>query len=304
MAAAITRPMLRYHGGKYRLAPLLLQLFPSHNVYTEAFGGAASVLLLKPRCHAEIYNDLDREVVNVFRVMQDKRQAKELERRLKLTPYAREEFLLAYQPTRSPIEKARRTIIRSFMGFGSDSITRTKASMVGFNTRISSTMATGFRWNGNNRSVTPAHDWISYSGFIPLFCERLQGVVLENRPAVDILIKMDKPDALHYIDPPYPFSSRKVGNGTTPAHRYRHEMTDRDHERLAEVVHSLKGMVIISSYPGVLYERLYRGWQTVSWEGGQYAGGTGKAASRYRTEMVYMNDACYNQQKQARLPLA
>lgn len=58
----VTKPALRYMGGKFRLAPWLLQFFPGHEVYTEAFGGAAGVLLQKPRAIGEVYNDLDGEV--------------------------------------------------------------------------------------------------------------------------------------------------------------------------------------------------------------------------------------------------
>ncbi len=137
----ITRPVLRYHGGKFRLAPKLIGIFPAHRVYTEAYGGGASVLLLKPRCYAEIYNDLDGEVVNVFRVLQNPSKAHRLERLLRLTPFAREEFLLSYRDSSCEVERARRTIIRSHMGFGSDSISRMKASRAGFNTRLSSRSA-------------------------------------------------------------------------------------------------------------------------------------------------------------------
>ena len=296
------RPVLRYHGGKFRLAPRLIDIFPPHRIYTEAFAGGASVLMLKPRCYAEIYNDLNGEVVNVFRVIQNRRQAKALEAALRLTPYARQEFLLSYKQGRSEIERARRTIIRSFMGFGSDSISRMKASRAGFNTRLSSVMSTGFRWNANQSGTTPASDWAHYPANIQQFCERLQGVVIEQRDASDVLRKMDSPETLHYVDPPYPGSTRKVGNGTTPEHRYRHEMVaDKDHKGLASVLRSLRGMVIISSYPNPLYDRLFRGWHTLDWTGGQFC--SANTNSQKRTEMVWVNDAAWEAMPQRMLDL-
>jgi len=289
---------MRYHGGKFRLAPKLLEIFPPHRVYTEAFGGGASVLMLKPRCYSEIYNDLDGEVVNVFRVLQNRRKAKRLRELLALTPFAREEFDLSYQSSRSDVERARRTLARSFMGFGSDSISRTKATCAGSNTRISSTMVTGFRWNANRSGTTAAADWSAYPRHVPAFVERLQGVTIENRDAKKILAKIDRPDALHYVDPPYPHSARRVGNGSTPGHRYRWEMTDADHEELAALLRGLRGMVIVSSYPGELYERLYAGWRTVEWTGGQYVGSNhhvnpSGSLGQVRTERVWLNDAAW-----------
>lgn len=292
-SASITRPVLRYHGGKFRLAPRLVDVLPPHRVYTEVFGGAASVLMRKPRSYAEIYNDLDGEVVNVFRVLQNARKAARLEHLLRITPFARGEFLLGYKSGRTDIERARRTIIRSFMGFASGAVSQTKASRAGFNTRINGTMKTGFRWDSNRSGTTPAADWRNYADALPAFVERLQGVVIEQRDALEILAKMDRDDALHYVDPPYPMSVRS-SDRCDAKHRYRHEMTDADHERLAEVLRAMKGMVIISSYPGAFYDSLYSGWRVLSWTGGQFCGSKNSWRSRTRTERVWLNQAAWH----------
>ena len=112
MTDTITRPALRYHGGKFRLAPWVIKHFPPHQCYVEPFGGAASVLLLKPRAYAEVYNDLDADIVNFFAVLRDPAARARLVDACRLTPYARQEFEQAYEPNDCAIERARRTAIR------------------------------------------------------------------------------------------------------------------------------------------------------------------------------------------------
>ncbi|WP_244424651.1 DNA adenine methylase [Methylobacterium nodulans] len=182
------RPVLRWHGGKWRLAPWIVRHFAPHRLYTEAFGGAASVLLRKPRSYAEIYNDLDDDVVNLFRVLRSDR-APDLIAALRMTPFARAEFDWAYEVAADPVEEARRLIVRSFMGFGSD----------GFNRDVT----TGFRANAHRSGTTPAQDWAGLPDALCLAVERLRGVVIENRDAVEVLAQHDSPESLHYVDPPY-----------------------------------------------------------------------------------------------------
>lgn len=96
------RPVLRWHGGKWLLAPWIISHFPPHRVYVEPFGGAGSVLLRKPRSYAEIYNDLDDDVVSMFRVLRSER-AGELVANIIHTPFARSEFEAAYRETEDPL---------------------------------------------------------------------------------------------------------------------------------------------------------------------------------------------------------
>jgi DNA adenine methylase len=219
-------------------------------VYVEPYGGAASVLLRKPRSYGEIYNDLYGELVAVFRVLRDRDQAAELERLLRLTPFAREEFEGAYAPTDDAVEGARRTIIRSFMGFGS------AATYNGH--------ATGFRCNSNRNGTTPAHDWVNWPNQVRAFTERLQGVVIESRPAVDVVRQHDAPGTLHYVDPPYPHGTRTHKVRAT-GQVYAFELTDDDHRALASVLRRVSGLVVLSGYSCDLYDQeLYSDWHRVT----------------------------------------
>jgi len=126
-----TRPPLRYHGGKWRSAKKIIQHFPPHMTYVEPFGGGASVLLRKRRSKNEIYNDLDGDIVNVFKVLRDTSSSKELLRLLELTPFSRDEMYLGWKETDDPIEQARRCIVRSHMGFGSAGATKGRTGFRG-----------------------------------------------------------------------------------------------------------------------------------------------------------------------------
>jgi DNA adenine methylase len=271
---SVTRPALRYHGGKWKLAPWIQSFFPDHRIYTEPFGGGGSVLLRKPRSYGEIYNDLDGEVVNVFRMLRDR--GEELHRVLSLTPFSRDEFRQSYEPTDDPLEQARRTIARSFMGFGS-------AAATGENS--------GFRANSNRSGNTPARDWANLFEAVPALVDRLRGVVIENRDALDMMAHHDSATTLHYCDPPYVHSTRSnkvrgvASQGRASGKAYRHELDDAGHRRFAEVVHELEGMVIVSGYPCELYEDLFGAWDR--YERSAFADG-----ARERTEVVWLNQAC------------
>ncbi len=268
-----SRPAVRYHGGKWKLAPWIISHFPPHRCYIEPFGGGASVLLRKQRSYAEVYNDLDSEVVNLFNVL--KNSGDELRRGCYLTPFSRAEFEETFYKSDDPIEQARRTVVRSFFGFGSASVTQYKhSSRIGKPT-------TGFRSNSTRSGTTPAHDWAHWPDCVPAIIERLRGVVIENRNAVEVIEQHDSENTLIYCDPPYVPESRDKGKD------YAHEMNVGDHEELAATLRAVNGMVVLSGYPSALYDHLYSDWQRI--ERLAFADG-----ARPRTECLWLNKACSN----------
>ncbi len=278
---APARPVIRYHGGKWRLAPWIIEHLPDHRTYVEPYGGAASVLLRKSRAYAEVYNDLDGEVVNLFRVLQDDVQSAALIRRLELTPFARDEFVVSYEHTDDPVERARRLVARCLMGFGSAAHNRN--------------FPTGFRATNQRCSTTPAHDWRNYPGKLPAIIDRLRGVVIENRPALDVIVQQDSPTTLIYADPPYVHETRTSLRWASEETRgYVHELSDNDHADLAGVLHQVEGMVVLSGYRSDLYDDLYGAW----WSTERAAVGDGATA---RTEVLWLNPAARRQQAQGSL---
>ena len=266
-----TRPLLRYHGGKWRLAPWLISHFPPHRVYIEPFGGAASVLLQKPRCYAEVYNDLDGEIVNVFRVMQCPEKRALLIDKLRFTPYSRAEFNLAWEPTDDEVEQARRVIIRAQMSFGSAGATKG---------------STGFRRDTERRYTTVMQDWVRYPECLPPIIERMIGVQLETRPALDVIRTNDQSsDTLFYVDPPYLHDTRVMDGSTR---YYRHEMTNADHAELLDRLNQVQSMVVLNGYPSELYENALQGWSRVE----KQSRASAYRGTSMRTEVIWLNKAC------------
>lgn len=270
---APTRPVLRYLGGKWRLAPWIISFFPSHRVYVEPFGGAASVLLRKERSMGECYNDLDGEVVNLFRVLRDRDQSEELQRLLRLTPFSREEFEGAYIEAVEPVERARRLVVRSYMGHGSSSAVSIKN--------------TGFRASLVNRGgMLPAGEWPGLPAALNLVTSRLDGVLIEQRPALQVIERYDEPGALIYLDPPYVTETRSLKRrGGKPSHAYKFEMTTEEHAELLTRADQCKAAVVLSGYPSEAYESLLHGWQRH--EIAAHADG-----ALDRTEVVWLNPVC------------
>lgn len=254
MATTHPRPVLRYPGGKSRLAPWIVDHLPPHDVYLEPFAGGASVLFSKDRCPIEIINDLDERVVTLFRVLRD--QPDELVRAIELTPYARAEYEESDESTDDPVEASRRFLCRVWMAHGGKLGSRT-----------------GFRngWAGGTTGSrgSSARVWQGLPDRIRLAVERLQGVVIERRPALRLIADWAIPDTVIYADPPYveqtpeQGSARRRDSDGVWARYYRHTMTEDDHRELLDALDRHPGPVLLSGYRSDLYDERLVHWTRV-----------------------------------------
>lgn len=260
----LTRPVVNYFGGKWLLAPWIIEHFPPHLTYCEPFGGGANVLLRKARSKAEIYNDVDDDIVSLFQVLRDPPAAARLIELLELTPFARAEFNAAHEATVDPIERARRTIFRSFAGHGSSSMT------AGFKTT--------FRATSLRSDTHPAASWATYPPSLKAVVARLRGVAIEHRPALAVMAQYDTADTLFYLDPPYVVGER------SGKHRYKHELSLEEHGALLSAALALKGMVVLSGYASDLYDDSLASWRRVRRFASIQGGGE-------RTEVLWINPA-------------
>jgi DNA adenine methylase len=234
----IPHPVLKYYGSKFRLSKWIISHFPEHRHYVEPFGGAANVLLQKEPARVETYNDLNDALVTFFRVLRDRPD--ELVDKIIKTPWARSEFAYCISdvPAADEIEVARRLYYRLWMNYNSTFVT---------------TVANYRRATNAKRAVlNDIKPDILFQA-----SKRLLKVQIEKRDAFKLIAEMDSPDTLFYLDPPYVTSTRQQKKA------YTNEMTDRDHEEFAELLHSLKGYVILSGYPSANYNELFerKGWR-------------------------------------------
>lgn len=237
----LTRPALRYFGGKFQIREWIISHFPGHVTYCEPFGGGASVLLSKPKAKIEVYNDLNLMAVTFFRVLRSRPE--ELIQAIKLTPYARHEYILSQDAARADddLERARMFYVWCWQGWGRGGVQESG----------------GWRFmRSDSRGQTPCNDWVNI-GHLYDVAERLRNVQLECVDALRCIDLYDTPETLFYVDPPYVPDTRGLKWRSSA---YLHDYVDADHERLAEKLSQVQGMVVVSGYPSALYDRLFDGW--------------------------------------------
>ena len=250
--------LLNYPGAKWGMAEEIVALMPPHRSYLEPFFGSGAVLFNKPPSAIETVNDIDGDVVNFFTVLRE--QPEELARRIDLTPYARDVFDDAHHNRGTdPLDRAYRFAIRSKMGHGFKTYTKTGWKMDVYARERSYCVSC---WNAMPKMIADV-------------ANRLKGVQIENRPALDIIRRFNFDNVLIYADPPYLLDTRGCK-------QYKHEMTEQDHIDLIAALLEHKGPVILSGYPSEMYDRELKSWSRITRK-------SYNQNSNQRTEVLWCN---------------
>lgn len=231
------RSPIAWIGGKHYLAQRIINAFPAHDVYVEVFGGGAHVLARRKLGQAaEIYNDTNGDLVNLFRVIREPRLTRLVIEYLANTPFSRRQFVQWRDQMGTPEwdalpdwERAARwfaVLRQSFAG-------RIHRPSWGYSIRRKSWAPTGFR------TATIA---------LRAFARRLSSVQIENLDCEDLITRYDTEDTLFYADPPY----------VETEHYYAGErFREADHRRLAATLSAIRGKAAVSYGPHALVDELY-----------------------------------------------
>lgn len=289
MSKYIRSPFPWFGGkGSTKIRTAILNAIPPHQRYVEPFGGGASILICKQQSEVEVYNDVNRGVVNFFKVISDADYFGKFMARATLLPVSRElyeEFLRTWPAIHDPVEQAVRWyyIIRQSFGglFGSSFGTTVNTTARGMNSQSA-------RWRSSFENLPLVHD-------------RMQQVQIECADWRNILKRYSGEGWLAYCDPPYVAGTRQAGG-------YEHELRNSDHAELITTLLAYDGAVVLSGYNSPIYEPLANaGWNMQAIDvvcsaagrtrvSGLQGKGNAKAKQK-RTECLWSNPEAINRLK-------
>lgn len=249
--------ILKYPGAKWRIADWIINYMPEHKVYLEPFFGSGAVFFKKQPSYLETINDIDGNIVNLFRVCRE--NPEELSRLISLTPFSREEFINCYEiEIEDPIERARRTLVRYHQSFGTCNACKNSWRNV--------------QTYGGPRCATM---WNGLPEIIIQCCERLKNAQIENMDAIQLIKRYSSKDTLIYCDPPYLQNIRKKN-------MYKCEYTEEQHIQLINALKESNSMIMLSGYDSDLYNDMLSGWFTAEKK-------TTAQMGLHRVEKMWMN---------------
>lgn len=234
--------MLPYIGGKSFLADWIISQFPEKYrqlSYCEVFGGGGWVLFKKEPSRIEIYNDLNQNLVNLFRVIRD--NYKQFAYRANWSLHSRAMFNEARERLENDqfLSTAERAVF-----FALQQVQSFSGSKTAWAYRVLPHHAFGGRW-------------LPFVKRMELINARMKKVQIECLDFEKIIAKYDSKDTLFYLDPPY--IDTECYYSTVNC-----KFTRDDHVRLASILKHIKGKFVLSYYDHPFVRTTYRRFSTVS----------------------------------------
>lgn len=239
---ANVRSPLLWFGGKSKLAKTIISMMPEHKTYVEPFGGAAHVLVQKKRSPVEVYNDINKEVVNFLLIVRE--HPERFYRAVETLPYSRELYE-SWRKSALPEDPFERAVRWFYLN---------RSGIVGAHKG----QPGGWR---HGRSHNTVGSYRSACELIEPLAERLRNVNIESKDFREIIVKYDSPDTFFYIDPPYVGREKRYDGG----------FTEQDHRDLAELLSGIKGKAFVSYYPDPIIDDLYKDWNIITLESYAYS---------------------------------
>lgn len=245
----MSTPILPWIGGKRRLAKTILPLFPAHECYCEPFCGAGAIFFLKTPSHSEIINDINSELVCLYRVIQH--HLEEFTRHFKWSLVSREMYKwLQETPTQglTDIQRAARFYYLQKLAFG--------GKVTGQNFGTSAVSPPRFNLLRIEEDLSAAH-------------LRLSRTCIEHLDWRQCIIKYDRPSTLFYLDPPY---WQTEGYGVPfPIEQY---------QVMADLMRTIKGKAILSINDHPDIKAIFTGFVIKTVELSYTVGGTKNRVTR------------------------
>jgi len=231
--------VLKINGNKFCLAQWIISHFPDDKenmTYVEPYCGGANVLLNKSKSKVEVINDIDLSLVNIYRALRD--EPKDFIRKLNLCKYCEETFKKALVKTDH--EDYLDTAINEFI--------RRKMSRNGLKKVFSN--------RPHSKQSGNVNAWETTLKSLPEISERLNGVFIFNKKAIEVIQTFNATDTLLYCNPPHLLENH-VSKTV-----YSSELSTDDHIELAHLLNNFSGKVVLSGYASPLYNRLYKDWNS------------------------------------------
>lgn len=252
------RGFIPYFGGKSRLAKTIISRIPEHACYVEVFAGGASVFFNKEPSKTEVINDLDKDLVTVYRAI--KHHPEELYRQFKFTLVSRAEFereKMVNPETLTDIQRAARYLYLQKSSFGGHITGRTF---------------------GTSTTGRPRLNLLSLESTIEEAWQRLANVHIECLDYRDLIPRYDRPHSFFFLDPPY---------WNIPAYNY--DFQQQDFHNLFEVLNSLKGKFLMTINDTPEIRDIFGGFSVEEVQLKYSAARSESSRSKQRTELIISN---------------